>query len=326
MDLNEVIVLGILREDEWSINKPKFGDKGQLEVVGWSGRKSRNKLYIVKCSICSQDPDLFGEGYFRSLKGGLVTGQIPCGCSRSPQWSKEQYTILCTRKAKELGNQFLGFMGEWRGKKTTVKLLCTKHGEWFTNNIEGCISGRGCPRCKADTHTKPDEVMIKSFFDTGCFHFDTKFWRSDRLNSSGHKAYWYMSCPVCEEIGESFSGDLQKGKRPCACNMHRQQECYINWLIDDHNMTVAIKFGIANSSKQRIKRQARFSAYNIKQHSVYTFPSVEQCKQAERECRQELECGVVLKRDMEDGYTETTWVYNLDKIVEIYERNGGVKK
>jgi hypothetical protein len=29
---------------------------------------------------------------------------------------------------------------------------------------------------------------------------------------------------------------------------------------------------------------------------------------------------------MPDGYTETTWVYNLDKIVEIYERNGGLKK
>lgn len=44
---------------------------------------------------------------------------------------------------------------------------------------------------------------------------------------------------------------------------------------------------------------------------------------AERECLQELECGVVLKRDMPDGYTETTWYYNLEKIIQIYERNGG---
>lgn len=89
---------------------------------------------------------------------------------------------------------------------------------------------------------------------------------------------------------------------------------------------VAIKFGIANNSKQRMKQQSSKSIYTLKQHSVYTFRSVEECKKAERECRQELECGVVLKRDMSDGYTETTWVYNIDRIIEIYERNGGIIK
>ena len=45
----------------------------------------------------------------------------------------------------------------------------------------------------------------------------------------------------------------------------------------------------------------------------------------QRGCRRELDCGVLSKEEFPDGYTETTWVYNLDKIVEIYERNGGVK-
>jgi hypothetical protein len=51
---------------------------------------------------------------------------------------------------------------------------------------------------------------------------------------------------------------------------------------------------------------------------------VEQCKKAERECKKELETGVVLKRDMPDGYSETTWAYNIGKVKDIYERNGGV--
>ncbi|MGL5012968.1 MAG: GIY-YIG nuclease family protein [Bacteroidales bacterium] len=186
----------------------------------------------------------------------------------------------------------------------------------------------GCPWCKAETiseaNTKPDDEMIACFLATGAFNQDTKFWRSERKNKEGHRGYWYMSCPECGETGESASNNLQKGKRPCACSPMRQQECYINWLVDEYNNAIAIKFGIANNSKQRIKEQNRFSAYNIKQHSVYTFPSVEQCKKAEREYRQELETGVVLKRDMKDGYTETTWTYNIDKIIEIYERNGGI--
>lgn len=193
-------------------------------------------------------------------------------------------------------------------------------------------NGHGCPRCGieaiiqavGEANTKPDGVMINSFFASGAFHPDTKFWRSERKSKSGSKPYWHVSCSECGEVGESFSQNLQQGQRPCACSKHRQQECYINWLIDDHNNTVAIKFGIARDSKQRIKKQSRLSTYALKQHSIYTFPDVASCKKAEKECRQEFECGVVLKRDFPDGYTETTWVYNLEKIIEIYERNGGV--
>ena len=42
------------------------------------------------------------------------------------------------------------------------------------------------------------------------------------------------------------------------------------------------------------------------------------------ECKKELDTGVVLKRDMPDGYSETTWAYNIGKVKDIYERNGGV--
>lgn len=330
MDLVDLVDEHDLQEDEWSLSKPKFGVEGLLEVVGWSGRnKGGNKLYILECNKCKEDSELFGDGYFRSLKGNLVKGIVPCGCSKIPKWTKEQFAILCSRKAKELGYKFLGFTGDWKGRDTVIKISCEKHGKWSSGTNSTLINGgRGCPGCRVDAvveaATKPDDVMIQSFFKSGTFHPDTKFWRSDRKDSRGTKVYWYMSCPECGEVGESFSGDLQKGQRPCACSRSRQTECYINWVLDGEN-PVAIKFGIAINSKQRIKRQDRVSVYTIKQHSVHVFPSVQQCKQAERECRQDMETGVILKRDMRDGYTETTWVYNLEKIVEIYERNGGVK-
>ena len=300
--------------------------------MGRSGkRNSRNKYYILKCSKCSQDPELFGEGYFKSLKGHLLSGQLPCGCSSIPRWSKEQFAVLCSRKATQLGYTFLGFVGEWKGQNTKIKMLCEKHRTWGSGSIHSLVtSGSGCPGCKSEamlraaveTNTKPDEVMRQSFFTSDAFHPDTQFWRSERKNSQGAKVYWFMLCPDCGETGESQSSGLQQGCRPCACNMHRQQECYINWVMDD-DTTVAIKFGIARDSNQRIKQQNSASIYTITQHSVYTFPSVRECRSAERACKKELECSIVLKRDMPDGYTETTWVYNLDKIIEIYKRNGG---
>lgn len=331
MDLDVLLNGQELCQDSWSISGISFPQNENLTVVGWAGKLKgkSDKYYILKCNTCSQDAELFGEGYFRSLKDNLTKGKLPCGCSKAPKWSKAQYIVLCSRKALELGYTFLGFVGEWRGASTKIKLLCEKHGEWSSGSIDTLVNANvGCPGCKLEVigriSTKPDEDMISSFFSSGSFHPDTKFWKSERKCSQGYKRYWHMYCPECCEVGESFSGDLQQGSRPCACCKQRQQECYINWLIDDHDTVIGIKFGIARDSTQRVKQQDSKSIYIIRQHSVHTFSDVASCKKAERECRQELECGIVLKRDMPDGYTETTWVYNLEKIIEIYERNGGV--
>ena len=59
---------------------------------------------------------------------------------------------------------------------------------------------------------------------------------------------------------------------------------------------------------------------------MYTFPTAQQCKAAERECKKELICGVVSKTDMLDGWTETTCTSNLARVKSIYEKNGGVLK
>lgn len=54
------------------------------------------------------------------------------------------------------------------------------------------------------------------------------------------------------------------------------------------------------------------------------FPDKQSCLKAERECLQELDCGVLSREEMPDGYTETTDASNLVKIENIYRRNGGL--
>lgn len=76
----------------------------------------------------------------------------------------------------------------------------------------------------------------------------------------------------------------------------RQQEAYISWVLDANGSKVAIKFGVSVNSSKRAKRQSYVSTYEIQNHINYAFPSVKACKKAERECKQELECGVVLKQ------------------------------
>ena len=332
MNLEDLIDENGLHQDEWSLNKPRFGKDEQLEVIGWSGKSSsNNKLYVLKCSKCSQDQELFGEGYFKALKGHLTLGKLPCGCSLAPRWTRHQYTILCRRKAERINKTFLGFTGDWKGAFTKLVLSCQEHGEWDTFPINTLLnSNQSCPKCgdivAMNKTRKSDSVMIQRFLDSGAFHPETKFWRVDRRDSAGKLQYWGVLCPICNEYGEATASGLKQGKVPCGCSKHRQKYAYINYLLDDNPLPVAIKFGISGKAFARIREQMICSVYDVVQHSLYLFPDANSCKKAERDCKKEFECGVVLKRDFRDGYTETTWPHNLNKIIEIYERNGGIRQ
>lgn len=329
MNLVDLLDEGGLKQDEWSLTAPTFGKEGQLTVVGWSGKSGSKKFYILKCVKCSQDNELLGEGYFKSVAASLRKGHLPCACSSKPQWSSFQYTLLCERKSSALGHTFLGFDGKISGQHTRLKMHCDHHGIWTTGTINGLLNmSNGCPSCKplliSEANTKPDAIMIESFFNTNCFHSDTKFWRSDRKDSRGCKNYWIMQCPECGEKGEALTGDFQKGNRSCGCSPHRQKEAYINCLLDN-SVAVGIKFGIAKNSVLRAKQQDTASIYDIQNISVFKFTTVEDCKAAERECKRELQTGVISKVELLDGYTETTYIHNLDKIKQIYKKHGGVE-
>ena len=333
MDLINLIGEGELNQDEWSLTKPTFGEDSQLTIIGWAGRANGGKggkYYILFCTACSQDPELFGEGYFRSLKSNLIGMKaIPCGCGNKAQYNVKQYHILCDRQATMLGYTFKGFVGDWKGCETKISMLCKKHGEWNTGSVLNLLNKQtGCRLCGDDVarefHRKSDDVMIASFFASGSFHPATKFWRSARKSSDGYTPYWNMFCPRCETECNAYSVSLQLGSLPCKCSQQCQQECYINWVVDDFGKVVAIKFGIAINSLLRSRVQNRYSVYKVTNYLIYKFPTVVSCKQAERDCKRRLECGILSKEEMPDGWTETTAVSNLFRVIQIFQDNGGV--
>ncbi len=68
MNLEDLVDKNGLMQDKYSLSEMTFGKDCQLTVVGWNGKHRTNKIYILKCDKCSADPELFGEGYFSSLK------------------------------------------------------------------------------------------------------------------------------------------------------------------------------------------------------------------------------------------------------------------
>jgi hypothetical protein len=307
----------------------RFGDEQQLEVIGWSGKQSSHKLYLVQCSICKQDPELFGDGLFKSIKGNLKKGQIPCGCAERVVWSEDQMKILCERKAKDLNYTFFGWQGEFNGYNTKLILSCEKHGEWRTGSAHSLVANSsGCPACRQDalraSKIKPDSEMIASFFASGAFHPDTKFWRSERKTKQNRAIYWNVYCPVCESQGETTSDCLQMGTACCDCSHYKQRQAYIN-LVSDGDTPLCVKFGISSAAKKRLARQKVMSSVDVKSLYVFYFKSSMDCKAAERECKLTLDRGVVGKDILPDGWSETTYLHNMDTIIQIYKKYGGVE-
>lgn len=395
-----------IEQDKWSLTRPTFPTPkgGTLTVVGWSGRDGKyNKHYVAECSLCKKDKELNGDGVYRSVKSNLGNGSFPCGCSKNPRFTEDQWEVRIRRVAQESGIEFLSFVDGFKGSETKLRLQCLKHGPWESTSISRLVNqGSGCPSCGASkvasASIKGDDYHIAEFMATGRFHKDTKFWRSERENSSGAREYWFYRCPVCSHddyvkmglcsgVFENPSGKMKKGQLACRCSKspkytedqwvyrmekktkenghtfvkwvgkpgkggkfqylcaahgvqeviannylrgngcpscagHTQRQCYINQIFDE-DLVVALKFGIAKESGRRIKEQNSKNLFKMEQIGIWEFPSVKSCKAAEKQCKKELECGILTERELKDGWTETTHIKNLDRVIEIYDNHGG---
>lgn len=157
------------------------------------------------------------------------------------------------------------------------------------------------------------------FLATGAFSLDTVF-----VPSGERDNHTIVHCPDCGQSGEGRNGNLRNGFRPCECSPSRMRQAYIHTVYDTNSIGW-VKFGVAVKAERRAIEQNRRCIYNVENFGVWGFETKKACLAAERECKQTLECGVLTKEEMSDGYTETTWVYNLEKIIAIYEKHGGVR-
>lgn len=310
-----------------------FGADSQVSVLGYihikrtADAKYADKFYVTHCKTCAEDPELFGEAMFITNKSGLQNNKLPCGCSKNPKWEEWQFKKLTKRKLENAGYSLANISDDYVGQHTKLTALCTKHGEWSTTITAIYNKNNFCRLCADEQNSlnnrKPDNVMIKSFMETGMYPLGTIFERSDRRTSQGAKNYWTIMCPVCNDISESTTSDLKRGFIPCSCKIEMQDKAYINSLKDSQNNIIAIKFGISNNPLYRHYDIRKRSKLTVELLGYWQFPNKMSCLKAERECKSVLETSVVPRDHLPDGFTETTHTYNLDKIIDIYELNGG---
>jgi hypothetical protein len=119
---------------------------GNLEVIGWDGSRVRGaKSYTIKCHICTLDSELHGKGVYYSDKRSMLLGKLPCGCSKTPKWTPEQYEIRLNRvlEAKDYSRVCNVTLTSVR---TRVTLCCDK-GHTYTAILSAPLCGFGCKEC-----------------------------------------------------------------------------------------------------------------------------------------------------------------------------------
>lgn len=306
-----------------------YGKAQQLTVVGFSLLGTdRYKQYIVKCNICAEDPELFGEGFFSIYASNMKKGNMPCGCA-AKHWSEAQQIVRVERQARIKGYKFVSWLGDFKTTKARTKLLmlCCEHGLWGSTELKSFVCvGHGCPSCaeiqRSITRTKPDHLRVEKILSSGHFTQGTTF---KRLTDHSSNPLWEINCPDCKETYTRAECNLIKLGKACVCSgtvSSRQKYSYIN-LVQDGENAVAIKFGITGNPRKRISKMNNDSPLSVTNIFLFKYENSHDCIKAERVCKKDLETGVLSAFEMPDGWTETTHISNIDFILSTFKSCGG---
>ena len=207
-----------------SFTTPKGGLLTVTEVT--KGRfKGDHCRYILECSICSQDEELWPYGSIECYKRNLQKSRVPCGCSRNPKWGKWQHEIRIKRLALEIGYIFLGFKGNYQGNTTEI-ILCDATGNELIYRTIANFLANGLNiknRCTKDKISGEKFLKRVRILNQKGYLVEGTQYRAD-----GEDRLWVI-CPICREddyskIGgfpHEFSasyGNLKLGVIPCRCS------------------------------------------------------------------------------------------------------------
>ena len=216
-----------------------------LTVVGCCVEKSAtHSLFKVECSICSADVELFPDG-FKSQKSNLVSGKVPCGCSKT-KYDEHQFKLLVKRECTKRNYKFLGWAEKFVGAHTKLLIHNLVNGNiWNTTSVQNFLyGGRGCSVAAAtnsgDRRRKPHDMVVEQLTEICNTEGHTFVTILDYKNAHS-KFKW-----VCNK-GHNCDTSVNSFLRGCRCITCRD-----------------IKVGLYGFYKDRIHEQDYLYIYKIK--------------------------------------------------------------
>ncbi|AFC21953.1 endonuclease [Cronobacter phage vB_CsaM_GAP32] len=258
-------------------------------------------------------------------------------CSGTKKLTQDEAVENVTSKCLELNYKFEPFIYIC-AKKTLLTLTCNNGHTWNTttyhkllqaNKNYGCCKKCGSMKASEKQRFPSEEVIEK--VQLRCEELNYKCEPFEYISSV--KTKLHLTCDKGHSWNTTICRDFLNGSSCPICKGHSQTIAYIN-LINDGDISIGLKYGIESTKGRRSKQQNYSTAFEIKRIKSFKFGSVDSCKNAESECKkifqeENIRCckkkGILSKKELPDGYTETTYIKNIDKIIEIYKKHGGVE-
>lgn len=231
---------------------------------------------------------------------------------------------------KGKGYTLKGWKGDCIDGNSYLKLHCPEHGIWETTSCYSLIYNKtSCPKCvdeeTARKSVKPFQEHIDKLIATGIYDVTKDYSRSDKRDSKGHKPFWNVYCNSCKSFREILLSNLKAGKYSCDCVGIK---CRYNYImsVKDGGELIGLKFGISKDPIRRLSDLKSNNTFDIEILFIYEYETEQLCRTAEQVCKKSFDCGIFSRLDFKDGNSETTYVKNLDKMIEIFENYGGIKQ
>ncbi|AGG57868.1 hypothetical protein VPBG_00096 [Vibrio phage helene 12B3] len=211
----------------------------------------------VSCSICSLDEELFPLGVWKILIYNLQKGVIPCGCSKSPKYSKTQLELLIARKCKDYRLDFEGWLACYENSRSKILLKSLDDtSKSFTPTASNFLNRTKPYRTNSTKHS----ILSDHLPDIYKAGFQTSY-EFKRKEGDPHVIQYtcgtcsndvFVKNNLCNGVFESLLGNLKKGVKSCRCSQSfrwtkGQREYQINthvlanfwkfngWVSEDFN-------------------------------------------------------------------------------------------
>lgn len=268
--------------------------------------KLTRKRVIITCPV---------HGDFEQIAASHINGS-GCGvCGGTLALTNETFIA----KSREVhGNKYDYSLVEYTRLKDKVEIICSEHGVFEQQPSHHLHGKTGCPQCSGSVKSTTDEFVKKaSKVHNGKYTYT-------KVNYQNAHTDVIIDCHDHGSFVLTPNTHLNGSGCP-ECSRSNQQFAYIH-VISDAELPIALKFGIEKVKGRRKRRQNNSCMFTVSSMMYYFFSTSNACKEAEKECKKVLENGVLSKREMPDGHTETTSLQNLEAIIAIYEKWGGVKQ
>lgn len=242
---------------------------------------------------------------------------------RAKSW--EIYRAECEAVAAP-GVTVIGFVEPWKGARTKLVCNCPDHGDWSSSNIDLFKRGRGCPSCVVDSKkTGIDRYLqrVKAIKIPGLSVLGIV----EQGKYVGDKTKLVIECQTHGKYSSTNIHHWLSGRGCPQCANKNQQQAYIS-IIGESFSWDNIKFGISKDSVRRLGDQSsKAKGLQLRSEAIYTFPTVEACKSAERAVKQRYKAylGSVPRHLLPDGFTETLPIIYIGAVTRVYEEFGGVR-